>query len=69
MMIDKKLLSVREAAGVLGCPVSKVYDLLHRGLLVGFKYEGSNAWYIPEESVRVFIAQRIYSNQTSGKNL
>lgn len=69
MMLDKKLLSVREAAGVLGCPASKIYELLHRGLLVGFKYEGSNVWYIPEESVRSFIKQRIYSNQAGSNNL
>jgi len=67
MMLDKKLLTAGEAANVLGCPVYMVYDFLHRGLLVGFKYETSKAWRIPEDSVQNFISQRVYNASTPQK--
>ena len=69
MMLDKKLLSVREVSNILGCNYGMVYDLLRKGMLAGFKYEGRSQWYIPEESVKNFIDQHISRmNQIIQKN-
>ncbi len=67
MMLDKKLLTAGEAANVLGCPVYMVYDFIHKGMLVGFKYEGSNVWHILEESIKNLIDQRVYNTSIAQK--
>lgn len=61
MLMNKKIFYVSEVASILGCSAFLVYNLLHKGLLMGFKYEGSNTWHITEEALQNFINQYSYS--------
>lgn len=55
--VPKSVLYAAEAAVLLNISVQKVYQLLHAGKIKGYKYDTSNAWRIPAESVINYVKE------------
>lgn len=51
IILDKKVLTVCEAASILNRSQYKVYKMLHAHILSGYQDVGSNMWKIPESSI------------------
>lgn len=65
MQLNKNILNVIEVQGILGLNSIKVYQLIHKGMLLAYKDEGSNIWKIPEQSIYDYLDERkrIYSHK------
>ena len=50
MQIDKKLLFVSDVASILNCSSHKVYGLIHKGELEGFKAIRPKAFFFDSKS-------------------
>lgn len=55
MAIEKAVLSVSEAAFVLGCSEQKIYRLIRANALGAYKDVGGRPWHIPDYCVRDYI--------------
>jgi excisionase family DNA binding protein len=55
-MSKQKFYSVREAAGLIGCTLKYVYDLLYMGRLQAEKQ--GRTWHISVGSINALIKQR-----------
>lgn len=56
MSIEKLVLSVSEAAFVLGCSEHKIYRLIHSNVLGAYKDVGGRPWHIPDYCVKDYIS-------------
>jgi len=62
MTINKEVVSVSEAAALLGISSQTVYDLIHTGELVAYKDAGRHPWHIPSSAIEDYIQRRMNPN-------
>ena len=63
MNFEKKLLFVSDAASMLSCSSSRVYDLLRSGELKGCRVSKRGTWRIPEKELDDYLT-RLQNNST-----
>ena len=61
--MGRKVVTIKEAAELLGLHVDTIRRALNSGSLKGFQLNGKGSWRIPMEEIERFLAPKMRDNQ------